>query len=508
VLGIAFVAYETGSSFYEAATTNVEGRRGVMLEKGALYGADTAANAAWMFGPRIMAALGVSSVLPASGFFAGAAPVAVPVLGTVTVSAAGAASFAMIPIAYMGTSAIESKLEATKTANEWASVDPTLLRHEWMTTTEDSISAGDRYRLLSSRKTIDEEHKNTREKMVEALLLQEDGEVNSDRLNFIRERYKSSGYEKADMNLQILRESRIYAEMMEGRQRQKDQGATEYLVGNLDLMDERFERPGAAEMGRMIDEYELNAIRSMDKRWKENFDRLSTGTLTDLAYQVRVKAEKAPGGVTETQLRFLTDAENYLKLKRNVHLGFEYAKRIETKMEEMSQEKLTAILDRFDETVARNDFEKEVAKITDSPACYALCKLAEFFGYSGHQEIEELKAFFNEAKKDALAVYWDGGNWYINEAGREFDDEIGPELNETTVQAMVNTFNEKSDDVFGHRQESIVDLPNFGSIGSVSFGGSVVDLSNQARRCGMILEKALKDYPDLDKPKESSEGVA
>jgi len=203
-----------------------------------------------------------------------------------------------------------------------------------------------------------------------------------------------------------------------------------------------------------------------------------------------------------------------LVLKRNVNLGYERAMRIQKKTEEISNEKLAELLDRFDGAVGKNDFEKELSRTTDTPACYALCKLAEFFGYSGHQEIEELKEFFNEAKKDALAVYWDGSSWHINEAGREFDDEIGPELNETAVQAMVSILNENSEDVFGHRQESIVDLPRSEAVSRFfksdyfDFGGPVVDLSNQARRCGMILEKALKDYPDLDKPKESSEGVA
>ena len=483
-LGLLGGAYETGSSLYEAATTNVEGRRDVMLEKGALFGLDTGVNALVVFSRFIPA----TSILAGStGTVFGSSALAVVLPSTV----GGAAAFAIAPITYMGSSAIESKLEATKTANEWAAVNPTLLKHEWLTTGGES--AGDLYRIATpfaaSRKEIDAEHQNTREKMVEAILRQEDGEVDPDRLEFIRNRYKSTGYEKYDLSQMILMESRIYAEMMKNRRMQKAQGASEYLVGNLDLMDERFEKPGASEMGRMIDEYELNAMRGMDKRWKENFDRLSTGSLADLSFQIRNKAEKAEGGMSEGQIKFLVDVENYLKLKRNVNLGYEYAMRAHNKMEEISKEKLSDLLDRFDGTVVKNDLEKEVAKITDTPACYALCKMAEFFGYSGHQEIDELKSFFTEANKNALAVYWDGKSWYLNQAGWDRDNEIGAELNEDAITKIVKLLNKTPDDIFGHRQESVVDM----------WGGPVVDLSSQALRCGMILEQALKDYPNLNK---------
>ena len=251
----------------------------------------------------------------------------------------------------------------------------------------------------------------------------------------------------------------------------------------------------------------------------QNFEQMENGELLDYYWQLNKYINQNQETITDNETYFRDQIENYLfyarKIEANKACETKWARAVREEMLAMgeipedpeklkqAQEKAVAkVMKNFDEAAVLRmmaeieggqplHFESTTKKITNNEACYALYQLAKTFGYIGIQNEEELKGFFNEERKGSLGIYWDGENWFVNEAGYEFDDEIGKELNRHTIEKFIQELRDKPDDRLEHRQDAVA----FG-MGEI-FEYKVLEMAE-------ILEKSLGEYNEQHK-KESVE---
>lgn len=444
VAGFGFSAWQMGSALYEAHETDNADRRNILLGKAGLYGASVLVDGAEVF------LLGKSLVTGAAAAGAGAV---------------GAAAFALAPITYMGEAALESMQERTKTVEEWRATDERQLLHEWIST--QGLSAGDAYRVFTSATELGLEKGATREKIAAAVLLADEGapagaEPNPDRMHYLR---VTSGFEPPvhyGAALDLLRDSRTYANIMTQRRQEMEQKKTDpghtFTVGGLNVLDPRFENPGAKEIDTLLRAFQRHALEQIPEELKTNFDAFSDRYLIDL-YCGGASALYHPEttDATRGEAVFIAQLETYLTYRRRINLPREVIRWQEEHRETVDVAGGRARLSMFQSNPSEA-LKEDLSRRTLTKGVMALAQLGKFFGYTGYPEEDSLKAFFDETHKDAFGVYWNGEAWFLNEAGYERDDEMGPTLDEATVRRMIDRMREQPDDVIGSRSDSVVDL--------------------------------------------------
>ena len=475
-----------GIDFYQAAVTENAAKRSIYLKSG-----------------------GVNTVVGAIdvGMLIGGAS-----LGTMFWFTAATA-----PYLGMYGKADESELEALTTPEEWAQThDHDSLVHHWMSMGK-GITAGEAYRLFTPAKEIAKEHAKTKENMVKAILRSEaerfenENKYRLDYLKKVRNFGAPVNYEKAR---DILYKSRIYAEVMYGRSEAIKQSVP-YKLGKLDLLEPQYdpEKIDKPTIEKVVNLYEKELLkRRVNPVLAKNFDKLSDGELVNFYLQLDKYTTLHQNEITDDEVYFKDQLKSYLfvfrKIDANGAIQNKYLKEmyeiiiaekgeIPEDAEELKKAQSKAIqkiLKDFDkaavlsymnylETGEEPILEIGKEKITDNEACYALYELAKFFGYSGLQNEEELKAFFNEGHKDQFGLYWDKDDeaWYANEAGLERDDEVGTELNRQTIENIIKTFRGEPDDILAHKQDW--------------WAWDLGDIyTNQVQQMAYILENALGKY--------------
>lgn len=480
---------ESAVSLYGAATTEVEGRAGILAAQGGMHALNTAVGAAYMLG------------------FTGKT-VSVGWLGGMGVSAGGAATAALMPIVYMGSAGFESALETTKTKEEWVEeYDHTRLIHEWISTRFDTFSAGEAYwsasRWATFRSDIDYvsgERIKTHQQILAAILYHEDrtSEPNPDRLLYLSRHPNPENYEQAR---ELLHDSKDFMMLMALRRTQEQQGAKNHKLGTIDLMDQRFKRPMREDMHLMLSEWRGYAVASLNETYTQGFESLSDAYLIGLYEQARTDFSGRTDA-SEIQIDFLNQLNFYLRIVRKIDVEFVLNQRaIEraVKKEELKIDRFSLYADmnaliQGDSELALN-CEKE--HITDTAPCYALYTLARIHGYTGYQNEEQLRTFFTRTRKAALGIYWDGDEWCVNERGWELDNEMGSVLSEAVVRGMIKELRDDADNIFEHRQDAVVSDVD-GPIDQI--------YAARAKKMADTLESALSEYRPLPEvePKSNS----
>ena len=428
---------------------------------------------------------------------------------------AGAVLGGALPaVFYMGEAGVESWIENERGVEDWErDFDRETLIHHWISTGH--MTAGDSYyEFVGGSRN----YKLTSENIVKAIMKKEGMHIPAwpaedvFRISYIE---KTNGltmvkpnYERAE---ELLQESALYAELM--HQRSQAMGKVDkVMIGDFNIMDPKYGLKGEGQsMKELVDYYKTNQIEELEQPLLSRLDQFSTAYLLERYIELSREIGKVGGKVSQN----INDFENvntadynlclqikrYLFLKRKVNAdealkddfkkfyveglanGRGFKNEEEARMAYFNESDLgivkTGVVTLLDEEKTRQEIEKN--EIDDTAACYALYKLAEYFGYTGYQRESRLKQFFTEEKKITFGVYWDGDEWTLNEAGNEFDDDMGDNLNEQTVRNIIYRMREQPDNILEHRGEAM------------AWGLSDI-YSEQVKTMAQILEKALVNY--------------
>ncbi len=482
-----------GFDFYSAANTDNKKKQSLYLQKG-----------------------GISAV-------AGTAEVATMVVAGAASTSAAVVGFAAAPYVYMSDTAYESALEHETEPKEWAqNYDYGTLMHHWASTGK-KYSAGDSYRAVftfATRDSIIAEHEEIKGNIVKALILTEgirferEDEYRAKYMEVVHDFQGSSDYSKAKGR---LHESRLFATAINEREKLKKQGVEHFQLGKIDLMADEFEfeKMGIDQMIALRVNWEVfNKKESVHPLLAQKFEDMSDGELVDYYWQLNKYINQNQETITDNETYFRDQVESYLlynrKIEANKACEAKWARAIQNemrlagelpkdpvKLKQLEEKAIQKVMADFDERAVLNviasietdqpmHFETVNEKITNNEASYALYQLAKTFGYIGIQNEEELKGFFNEERKGSLGIYWDGEEWFVNEAGWERDDSIGKDLNRHTIEEIIRELRDKPDDRLEHRQDAVT----FG-MGEI-FEYKVMGMAD-------ILEKSLGEYGEKHK---------
>ncbi len=473
--GAVISFYQAGSAGYEALTTDVEGRGTVKGVEAGLWTLNAAADTA-----------AVAVLLGAEGAAAtGLSAIALP----------------LIPITYVGTNAIEAAYEETVTDYEWAQKNPFEALHHFYTSLN-TISVGDVYLAaarLDTKEGLDEHH-NTMHKIYRGLVaMQKDPSL----LNYIlstpasdtknkeverrieenysvyHEMYFQSlnpyGIQSYQSAQKTVLDAQIFDRIMTTRDKAKEAGQ-QFILGNeessyhLNLCDEEFEMVGgmmAPEFKEskfrpqtIVDKYkeDLTHLLKKDEILWNNLERMDTAYILRLCAQMQIavndenlKMEDELKSIMSIQFMTL---KNYLEAGRGVN--FEFGIRNSSLFEpRMSIDEILETIEALGSGTMEAYLNFEKQNYNPTPSTHALFRLAEFLGYTGEPTEIGLKEFFSEGSASFRGIYWDGENWYIQERGHEFDDKIGPELNEAMIKKIIETMRANPDDILEHRNDAI-----------------------------------------------------
>jgi hypothetical protein len=139
------------------------------------------------------------------------------------------------------------------------------------------------------------------------------------------------------------------------------------------------------------------------------------------------------------------------------------------------------------------NLEKEKENVDDNAGCYALTKLAQFFGYSGYQKESELKEFFDEDHADMFGIYWDEDTWYLNKSWG-FDEELGENLTAQTVDKAAALMEVQHASTMEHKGEAIV----------LNLGYKYIP---QVHKMAGIIRKALREYAETHPEEKHWEAI-
>ncbi|MFH0820577.1 MAG: hypothetical protein V1908_02275, partial [Candidatus Peregrinibacteria bacterium] len=466
--GAAVYGFQAYQAFAEAGSTSNTERRGILLQKGGLYTAATGAEIGIAIASKVALAAGA--------------------VGATTVIAAAAAP---LPYVYMGEAALESKYEATKTAQEWVETESRQLIHDWISTT--SLGAGEAYRLGTNQAEIEREKKATNRKIAEALILQQQDPgkpADPDRLHYLEVicNFKPpANYRDA---VGYLRDSRIYADLMSSRRKALSEQRS-IVIGAVELTDARFENPDAQAIGELLQANRGQEVTNITPELKKNFDSFSDRYLIDLCCESLTLQYAENSDVTEAEKEFTRQLESYLTFVRGVDVCGAYNAWMAIKVDkrefdDASRAKIGAKARESMTQLQTNPSQvlrKDIEHHTPNRAVYAVTDLARFFGYTGYPNEEALKLFFDKDHKGVYGCYWDGDEWCLNESGWEVDEDLGGELNDIVVRHMIRLMREDPDDVIETRQQAIVDVV------------SIHQFNNQVLQMADILEQGLKKEP-------------
>ncbi len=283
----------------------------------------------------------------------------------------------------------------------------------------------------------------------------------------------------------FIQEANIFDRIMQARDEAKEAGNKFELNGNgttYKLHEDDFDitggidNPKAKKMympDRIVKAYKETSLELLTSNTTlaENLEQIDTSYLLYLGNQLDLRYRS---GKDSTGLLLIS---NYLELKRGINFGKAISQKMYTR--EISDEALKKAVEdlgnKNNESYLK--FEKNNSKKTS--ALHALYKLAESYGYTGTAKEGSLKTFFNEKAASYHGLYWDGEVWKLQEAGMEFDDEIGSFLTKEMIQKLITSLRKKRGDIIEHRSDAIV--------------SSAHEFENQTEHMAQVLEAGLKE---------------
>jgi len=490
---------EAGTDFYQAATTENMRKKENYIEKGSF---NTVAG-----GIEVGAMIGYGAFSTAA-FWAG---------------------MAAAPWAYITNAGYESAIEADTTTEEWVqSYDHPSLIHHWISTGK-AETYGNLVRMtlpMMTPERLAKEFKYTRKKIAHALVIQEGNRFKNDilfRQDFLEERGFSVTTDFEAVK-KILFESKLYSEVMHARSIAKERPPQkEYpKIAGVDILNPKFNpsQLNGFERSEIAKAYQKEALKNVHPVLAENFKKFETGELLDFYMDLDKYLSDERNEVTEDQMWFRNELKNYLTYGRNVDplmaAQANYMNAIKKAIiaekgelpddTEELQEAQKKVFPKIKADYNAANVEQMIAffetgnkaleikneKVTDTDACHALYKLAQFFGYTGLQNEEQLKDFFDEDHSAVFGIYWDGDEWTVTEAGYELDNDAGDELSRETIKKMIQLLREDPENILEHRQESLLLSP------SEIYKGQVLKMAN-------ILEKGLNEYDREKKARGQAE---
>ena len=480
---LAFAAvsvYEAGTSAYEAFTTDVEGRAAISGGRAAMWTANAAADVAAV-------AVGVGAK--------GAAGVA------------GRLWIPLIPVTYAGTEIFNTIYEGTLTTSEWAqkySYDE--LVHQWFTTCN-SVSLGDAwvtgfssFASLEHDKEVDKsmaEKLNSAHKVYKYMVTAQknpgvmsilgssepsksksskvEAEIDKTYTKYHEYYFRHNSIERIHnygSAQQYVAEAQLFDEIMQMRDTEKARGRTALMMGNENLLSDRFEITGTASEPKakkmflptvLVKKYKESMIKDMKKNMLPeafaNMESMETPYLLRLCVQIYNKMADTSKFEDDRELaqnltNSLLGIKNFLTYKRGINFSIAIRK-YDFSKPEMSLEEIVKHLENFSiaNSPSYKNFEKKIAD--PSPGVHAVYRLAQYFGYGGNAKEKDIKQYLNSDSASYHGVYWDGDEWTVRERGFELDDEVGPNLNKSTVGEMVKLLRENPDNILEHRHDTV-----------------------------------------------------
>jgi hypothetical protein len=507
-LGSAVSTYEAGKGFYEAATTNVEGRAGIEATHASLLTVNAAADTALF-----------ATMVGAKG---------------AAVKLASRAWAPLIPVTWAGSKVYESVKESNMTEFEWAqkySQDD--LIHQWFTTGR-SVSEGDAILtgfkgLFSSESTdqkIDKDMENKREiahKIYRVLVASQSNpeliktiytEKSSDEKDRKIESLIGSSYTKYheyyfqqeggesvnnyESARKFITNACAFNEIMQIREKQKAEGVTNMKVGSVNLMDERFDIEGSDKNvkakkafmpSEIVKNYKSEILLTIKEKLPalhDNLENIDTSYLLLLYVQIMKNHAQAKEGTDKNALNEYAELIRMSLKTRDINVDTA----IQNQAYLNHNMSLDQLFQHLQDIGVKNSlsyrlFEKE--NIEKKPAAYAMYKLAQYFGYSGYQKESELQAFFNESKANFHGIYYKDGNWCVQKEGWDFDTKIGRSINQDTIEKMISELYQNADNILEHRKTGTF--------------VTAYDFTDQVKNMARLLEGSYNEGIDKYEPK-------
>ena len=468
--GVGYSGYEVVTSVHEAFTTDIEGRASIKAANAAMWAVNGTVDTAF-----------------ALSLFSKGGPWMTKWAGRVWAPVAAGV--------YIGDKMLKTMEEETLTEGEWAQkYQYDQLIHEWFTTYK-HVSVGDAYLTLLGVETIDESLEAKKKNMhkIFQVLIAEQNE-NLDVLgalgkqesrhkieeliakNFTKyhEYYFQEGLMGQLQNhraaQRFIVEAETFNKIMQERDKLKRQGVKEFRIGSYNLMEDRYYvREGSPQVDRyfspqdVVAEYQKQIMIPIEKNptLKENLENMETAYLLRLYIQAGKILQEWKNGEREMDRETIQEIKGnmsmirvYLTAKRKVIFNMAILKNQQFLQPPMSSEELFSCFRDLNVKNAPLHQEFVEQNFDKKPGVRALYRLAEYFGYTGLQTEEALRIFFSEEKANYQGVYWDGSQWYVQEAGDEFDENMGTELNHKTVSKMITELFQNPNNILESRHES------------------------------------------------------
>lgn len=306
----------------------------------------------------------------------------------------------------------------------------------------------------------------------------------------------------------LISKAILFDEIMQKREEAKKSGATKLMLGHINFLDKRYDITGDIQNlkfnsrfspDKIIEAYNRQTLEALEKMsepsMNENMKSMETPYLLYLYVQMHKvmqdskndEAFSADPDLAMAIASHITLIKNVLD-DRNINLN------IATQNPSLHDPKLSLRgtvrhLEDLAETGGSSSYEQyESNKFDKDPAVYAVYKLAQYYGFSGNANENELKAFFNEESATYRGIYWKGENWYVQERGLEWDDKVGTELNKNTIDKMMKIIRENPDDIIEHRHDKyfLVDAYEFDSQASKMIGALKSGYKEGQKKFGLV----------------------
>lgn len=511
-LGAIYSSVMSGARFYETATTKVAGRRALTFSSGSLYGLNAAADAG-----ALAVILGkAGGVSLGSKLAAGASRLALP----------------LIPITYAAENAYSALYERTLRSSDWSQkYSPHQLYHEFFTS-KGSVSVGDAFAaniivdyFKDSINTAMSEKEKTMFKIYSTLITSQTrandlmkirasnlsneekakqlgkiikASVTKNHIFFFKQNSKQ--IESFSDARRFVADADIFNNLMVKRDQLKKKGVKSFKVGGLNLMNEKYtiNEKGEAKFTyaqNLVDQYKQGQMDIILKKaspvFKENLEKIDPSYLSYLYIQcqltLRGESANLPLHAKLSLARMSQTIGTYLSYKKGINL-VEIIQNPVFRKPKLNADLLSQRLSEFGskEMVFAKSFE--TMHHQDKPGILALHKLAQYFGYTGYPRVDILKKFFNKDRAKYQGVYFDGGQWKVNDTASKWndpfalDDAVGSELNYETVQKIVQKLYNNHNAVLEHRSDSVLK--------------GAYDFTNQSKKMAEILQNSYNSSAD------------
>ena len=509
VFGAGVSGIEAVSSAYEAFTTEVPGRAGI-----------EAANAI---------------MWTANGTVDGALALSLFGKGGAVAKVAGRIWLPVGIATYAGNAMYDTWKEETLTEAEWAqrySYDEMI--HQWFSTYS-TVSFGDALWTGFGFDTIEESMQYKAKNMHKmyrvliagqknpkllTLVVSEEPSKNQ-KINEIIDSAYTKYHEYYFQNSQpallknynsaqrFIAEAEMFNFIMQQRDALKKQGVKEFRIGLINLMDERYEITGTKlkpQVKRhfspdgLVKAYEKQIMMPFEQvpNLNENLESMETPYLLRLYVQSLEMLKEFQKGKLELDAETINSLRGHLILlrlhltiKRGVNIGYAILRPEFFKPKMDSEEILTHLKNlSSEEVLSYKVYERKNIEI--KPGVRAIYKLAQYFGYNGHQKEEDLKAFFIEEKANFHGIYWDGEEWMVQQAGSEPDVSMGPTLNYITISKIVGELYEYANDIIENRHDRWV--------------ANAYDYTHQVQKMAEIVQEGYNEGVDEYTPGQKTIG--